>query len=59
MNTATDYRIESIRKVTLNGTARKAFKAYQKQNDAFVFVGEFSAPAKTANRDLWKIANAA
>ena len=59
MNTAADYRIESIRKVTLNGAAHKAFKAFKKQGDAFVFVGEFSAPAKTANCDLWKIANAA
>lgn len=59
MNTTTDYRIEEIRKVTLNGAARKLFKAYRKQGGAFLFAGEFSAPAKTANRDLWKVANAA
>ena len=29
------------------------------QGDAFVHCGKFSAPVKTANRDLWKIANAA
>ena len=53
---ATQYRIEDIRKATLNGRAVKLFKAYQKHGDSFIFCGQFSAPVKTANRDLWKVA---
>ena len=53
---ATQYRIEDIRKATLNGRSVKLFKAYEKSGDAFVFCGQFSAPVKTANRDLWKVA---
>ena len=54
--TATDYRIEQIQKATVNGRAVKLFTAYERKGDAFVHVGQFSAPVKTANRDLWKIA---
>lgn len=56
---ATDYRIEAITKATVNGRAVKIFKAYRKDGDAFVFCGEFTAPAKTANKNLWQIADAA
>lgn len=56
---ASDYRIEDIRSATLNGSKVKLFKAFRKEGDVFVFCGEFSAPARTAKRDLWKIADAA
>lgn len=56
---ASNFRIESIRRATLNGRNVKTFKAYSKSGDSFVFCGQFSAPARTANRDLWKIAAAA
>ena len=59
MNNATDFRIESIRKATVNGAQRKLFKAFRKDGAAFIFCGEFNAPAKTANKNLWKIAAAA
>jgi len=57
MKTSSDYRIERIRALTLNGKKVKAFDAYVKQNDAFVFQGAFSAPARAANRNLWLIPN--
>jgi hypothetical protein len=53
---ASDFRIESVRTATINGSKCKVFKAFRKDGDAFVFCGEYSAPAKTAARDLWKIA---
>lgn len=45
-------RIEDIRRVNLNGRAVKLFKAYRPQGDAYVFAGQFSAPARTANKNL-------
>ena len=45
-------RIENIRRVTLNGRAVKLFKAYRLQGDAYVFAGQFSAPVRTANKNL-------
>lgn len=59
MTAAQDFRIESIQRATVNGRQVKLFTAYQKRDDAFVHIGKFSAPVKTANRDLWKIAAAA
>ena len=56
---ASDFRIEDIRNVTLNGSKAIIFKAFSKQDDVFVFCGEFSAPVRTAKRDLWMIAAAA
>lgn len=57
MKTAADYRIERIRAVTLDGRKVKAFDAYVKQSSAFVFLGAFVAPARTANKNLWLIPN--
>lgn len=57
MKTSNDYRIERIRTLTLNGKKVKAFDAYVKQGDAFIFCGAFSAPARTANKNLWLIPN--
>jgi len=57
--TAADYRIEFIQSATYGatGTKVKTFQAYEYKADqkAFVFVGGFTAPAKTANKDLWKV----
>ena len=39
MKTSSDYRIERIRALTLNGKKVKAFDAYVKQDSAFVFQG--------------------
>ena len=47
------YRIEHIQKATVNGRLVKIFTAYQQhQSGAFVHVGQFSAPAWTANKNL-------
>ena len=56
---ASDFRIEEIRDVRVNGRLVRIFKAFRRNGDAFVFCGQFSAPARTAKRDLWKIAAAA
>lgn len=57
MKTAADYRIESVQRVTLNGSPKKLFRAFVKLNNGtFVFAGNFSAPASTPNADLWKFA---
>lgn len=51
-----DFRIEEVRKATVNSRQVVIFKAFQRNGDAFVFCGQFSAPARTAKRDLWQIA---
>lgn len=57
--TAADYRIEFVQLATYGatGTKVKTFKAYEYHADqkAFVYVGAFTAPAKTANKNLWKV----
>lgn len=58
MKTAENFRIEQIQKATVNGRAIKMFSAYEQKGDAFIHIGKFTAPVKTANRDLWKIAAA-
>ena len=55
MKTAEDYRIERVRELTLNGKKVKAFDALIKRGDAFVFMGAYTAPVKTANKNLWLI----
>lgn len=59
MANATDYRIEGVQKATVNGVACILFKAFKRRDDAFVFIGKFTAPTRTAKRDLWKIADQA
>lgn len=51
-----NYRIENIQKATVNGQRVKIFRAYEQQQEdgAFVHIGQFSAPIKTANKDLSK-----
>lgn len=53
---ASHFRIENIRTAVVAGRTVKLFKAYELKDDAFVFCGEFSAPAHTADKNLWKIA---
>lgn len=57
MKTAADYRIEKVQIIILNGKQVKAFHAYVKQGDAFVFQGAYTAPIRTANKNLWLIPN--
>jgi len=59
MKTADDFRIGQVVKATVNGRKVKLFNAYERDGGAFVFAGRFAAPAKTANRDLWKVSAAA
>ena len=56
---ASNFRIEEIRKATVGGRVVKMFKAYELHGNVFVFCGQFSAPVRTANKDLWKIAASA
>ena len=56
IKTAADFRIENIQKANVNGKQVKMFTAYIKQGDSFVHHGQFSAPVKTANDNLWKVA---
>ena len=56
--TAADFRIEQVQKATVAGRQVKLFSAFKKQGDAFIHVGKFSAPIKTANKNLWLIAAA-
>lgn len=53
---ATDFRIDDVQKATINGAKKIIFSAYQRRGDAFVRIGQFSAPPRTPTRDLWKIA---
>ena len=55
MKTAADYRIEGIRTIEFNGKKVKAFQSFVKQGDAFVFQGGYTAPLRTANKNLWLI----
>ena len=57
MKSATDYRIEKIQIIEYNGKRVKAFQSYVKQGDAFVFQGAYTAPVRTANKNLWLIPN--
>ena len=48
------YRIEDIQKATVNGKAVKIFSVYEydSNSNAYIFCGKFSAPIKTANKNL-------
>lgn len=52
--TAADFRIETIKPAVLNGRQVVTFMAYRTADNEFC--GQFSAPARTAKRDLWQIA---
>ena len=48
------YRIQDIQKATLNGRKVKLFKAFElaKDEQAYIFCGQFSAPQRTPNNRL-------
>ena len=52
--TKEQYRIQDIQKAVLNGVKVKLFKAFEYDADAkaYIFCGQFSAPAKTAKKNL-------
>ena len=54
-----NFRIENVSRAVLNGRACVLFVAFRRQGAAFVRIGQFSAPVRTAKRDLWKVAAAA
>ncbi len=51
-----DYRIESIRTATVNRRKVKLFRVFMRNGDAYFYYDQMSAPVKTEDRDLWKIA---
>jgi hypothetical protein len=57
MKTASDYRIERVREMNFNGKNVIAFDAYVKTGEAFVFFGAYTAPKRTAKKNLWTIPN--
>lgn len=56
MATPEDFRIQDVRQATLNGLAVKLFAAFKRSGDVFIYAGQFSAPTRTADEDLWKVA---
>ena len=47
-----EYRVENIEIIRLNGKNVKSFKAFKDNGDAYIYCGTFYAPAKTANKRL-------
>ena len=45
-------KIENITRATVNGRAVKIFTAYRKIEGGWLHIGQFSAPARTANKNL-------
>jgi len=45
-------KISGIKQASLNGKRVKLFSVRKLIDGCWVFVGEFSAPAKTADRDI-------
>jgi len=46
------YKAENIQRANYNGRAVKIFDAYELVENSWIFVGQFSAPARTANKNL-------
>ena len=46
------YKIKNVAKVTYNGKRVKMFEAWEVRSDCEIFAGRFTAPAKTANKNL-------
>ena len=46
------YEIKNIAKVTYNNKKVKLFEAWQIVDNARIFAGRFTAPVKTANKNL-------
>lgn len=55
MKSREDYRISVVQHAQVSGRMCKVFMAWVRQGDAFVFEGEFCAPANCSNRDLWRV----
>ena len=51
-------KIENIRKATVNGRKVKMFDLRELIDGAWVFQGTFSAPQRTANKNLMEHADA-
>jgi hypothetical protein len=53
------YRIENIQRAYVGDKEVKLFEAYElnKEKDAYVFCGQFSAPKKTSNKNLVNFIN--
>lgn len=47
-----NIKIENIRKATLNGRQVKIFDVRKLIGSAWVFAGQYSAPIRTANKNL-------
>ena len=47
-----NFRITDIQLATVHGRACKLFKAFERAGDAFVFAGQFAAPADTPDAGL-------
>ena len=54
MSTPDNYRIHDIRKATVNNVSVKIFTAWRRHGDGYVRAGMYSAPVRTADKDLWK-----
>jgi hypothetical protein len=54
MTTNPAYRIQEIRKATVNGCKVKIFKAYRysPMADAYIFDGQYTVPQRTANKHI-------
>ena len=46
------HKIKNVIKATYNGKQVKIFEAWEVLNNYEVFVGRFTAPVKTANKNL-------
>lgn len=51
-NKMSAYKIESIQTASFNGRAVKIFKAWKLVDEAYLFCGSYTAPARTANKNL-------
>ena len=53
------YRIEDIQRATVNGQDVKMFKSFElnQAGDAYIFKGQFSAPAHVLDSELADFAN--
>jgi hypothetical protein len=56
-NAQPPYRITNVHNITLNGEPRVCFTAHIKDGDAYVHIGQFSAPADTPEDALFEHIN--
>ena len=45
-------KVTDIKTITLNGHKKKIFAVWERSGSAWVFAGSYSAPHKTANKNL-------